>query len=367
MAEKPLIYLSSGGTGGHMTPAAALAQELTARGFRVEVITDVRGLKYAPMFVGTPLYQVPAGVAGAGLSGKVKGVWNLLRGLLKAGWLIAKTKPAAVVGFGGYPSVPGVWAAQLLGVPTVVHEQNAIIGKANAFLADKAKTIAISLPQVQGLGEAEMQRISVTGNPVRPAIESLRNQPYPAFNNKNTMRIVVVGGSLGATVLSQIVPDALKALPAEYRARLSVLQQCRDSDLETAEALYKDSGIDVQLVTFIDDMAAALGEAHLLIARSGASTVAEATVAGRPAIFVPYPHHKDQQQKMNAQAIADQGGGWVMAESGFTVEALKTRLEIFFQNPEILSLAAQKAHACGQPHAAKTLAQCVEDVLKGEA
>ena len=251
-------------------------------------------------------------------------------------------------------------------MPTLLHEQNAIIGKANAFLAGKATKIATSLPEIKGLSAQEKRRVVLTGNAVRAAIESLRDQPYPAFEKEDTMRIVVVGGSLGATVLSEVVPAALAALPAEYRGRLSVLQQCRESDLEATKSLYEGSNIDVQLVTFIDDMAGALQGAHLLICRSGASTVAEVSVAGRPAIFVPYPHHKDQQQKMNAQAIADQGGAWMIIESGFTVEALKARLEILFQTPELLTQAAEKARACGQPQAAEKLADLVVEVVNAK-
>ncbi len=361
--KEKLIYLSCGGTGGHMTPAAALAQELLTRGgYRVEVVSDERGFKYRDMFGAVPFHLVHSGTAGAGLSGKLRGAWNLARGMVGALKLVWKHKPAAVIGFGGYPSVPAVWAANMLGVPTILHEQNAIIGKANAFLAAKAKVIALSLPAVQGLSESEQERVVVTGNPVRKDIEAIRQQPYPGLSNTDKINVVVVGGSLGATVLSDIVPQALNALPADYRARLQIVQQCRESDLAHATQLYKEGDIDVTLVPFIEDMAGALSQSHLLICRSGASTVSEVTVAGRPAIFVPYPHHKDQQQKRNAEAIADQGGAWVMSESGFTVEALKTRMELIFQNLDILKNAAEKAKTCGLPNAVEKLADLVGDI-----
>ncbi len=350
-----------------MTPAAALAKALLEHDFDVEIITDRRGLKYKGMFGDLPMMDVPAGAAGAGLMGKVKGAVALASGVWQSLCLMTKNKPACVVGFGGYPSVPAVLAAQMMGIPTLLHEQNAIIGKANAFLAARAKKIAISLPDIKGLSQSEEVKVIYTGNPVRPEIEALRDQDYAAPKDSAPIRIVVVGGSLGATVLSEVVPETLKALPQEYRARLSVLQQCRESDLANAQAAYEGSGIQVDLVSFIDDMAGAIGAAHLVIGRSGASTVSELTVAGRPAIFVPYPFHKDQQQKMNAQAIADHGGAWVISESSFTVETLKGRLELLLQNPSSLKIAADKAKECGKPDAAKTLASLTLDVIKDKS
>ncbi len=360
-----LIVLSTGGTGGHMTPAQALAQDLISRGFRIELITDERGTKYKHLFGDIPTHVVRSGTFGAGFSGKLKGAANLGLGVGQAIFLLLKLKPKLVVGFGGYPSVPGVYAAQKLNIPTVIHEQNAIIGKANAFLARNAERIALSLPGVQGLDDAERMRAVVTGNPVRPDIAALYTQPYPNLNHDTPLRIFIMGGSLGATVFSTVVPQTLARLSIEYRQRLHIVQQCRKDDLDIARRTYEIAGIKADLRPFFDDVATELGKAHLIIARSGASTVAEVTTAGRPAIFVPYPHHKDQQQKMNADSVADAGGAWVMTEDGFTADALLARIETFLQNPSILFRAAEKASTCGKPDAARKLGNLVTAMVSG--
>ncbi len=365
MNNAKLILLSCGGTGGHMTPAQALGHDLLSRGFRVEVITDKRGLKYASMFEGMKMHEVKAGTLGAGLLGKLKGAFALGAGLLQAGALIKSLKPEVVIGFGGYPSVPGVYAAQRQKIKTIIHEQNAIIGKANGFLATKADRIALSLPLIAGLDEVDRVRSVLTGNPVRPDIAALYTQPYPSLEQDGTMRILVMGGSLGARVFSQVLPEALIKLSSAYRSRLHIVQQCREEDLETTRKIYGENGIKADLSIFIDDVAQELEHAHLVIGRSGASTVAEVATAGRPAIFVPYPHHKDNQQKVNAEALADSGGAWVMTEAGFTAEALLVRLETFLQNPQVLFKAAEKARACGKPDAARKLGNLVTALASG--
>lgn len=365
MSNRQLIILSTGGTGGHMTPAHALAQDLISRGFRIEIITDDRGLKYKHLFGAIPMHAVRAGTSGAGLRGKIKGAMNLCVGLVSAARLLLKLKPKLVVGFGGYPSVPGVYAAQKMGIPTIIHEQNAIIGKANAFLARKAERIALSLPGVQGLDDSERMRSVVTGNPVRPDIAALYSSPYPNLGHDTPLRVFIMGGSLGATVFSIVVPQTFARLSAEYRQRLDVVQQCRQADLDIARKTYEAAGIKADMRPFFDDVAGELAKAHLVICRSGASTVAEVATAGRPAIFVPYPHHKDQQQKMNADAVADAGGAWVMAESGFTAETLLARIETFLQNPSILFRAAEKARVCGKPDAARKLGNLVTALVSG--
>lgn len=363
--DSKLILLSSGGTGGHMTPAMALGHDLLARGYRVEVITDRRGQKYEAMFDGMKMHVIKAGTLRPGLWGKVTGLTNLGLGIMQASRLIKKLKPAVVVGFGGYPSFPGTYAAQRMKVPTIIHEQNAIIGKANEMLANKAMRIALSLPLIAGLDETDKVRSVITGNPVRPEIAALYTEAYPNVKEGGRLRIFVMGGSLGARVFSDVIPKTLAQLPAEYRQRLDIVQQCRAEDLETARKIYADAGIDAELATFFDDVADELRRAHLVIARSGASTVAEVTTAGRPAIFVPYPHHKDQQQKMNADAVADAGGAWMMTESGFTEEALLARIETFLQTPEILFRAAEKARSCGRPDAARKLGNLVTAIASG--
>lgn len=363
--DSKLILLSSGGTGGHMTPAQALGHDLLSRGFRVEVITDKRGMNYASMFEGMKMHVIKAGTLGSGVLGKVKGMANLGIGIAQANGLIGKLKPSVVVGFGGYPSFPGVYAAQKLKIPTVLHEQNAIIGKANAMLAPKADRIALSLPVMRGLDETDKVRAVITGNPVRPEIAALYTEPYPNVKEDGPLKVFVTGGSLGATVFSEIVPQTLVKLSGANRKRLKIVQQCREADLENVRKIYEEHNIDAELATFFDDVPQKLRDCHLVICRSGASTVAEVTTAGRPAIFVPYPHHKDQQQKMNADAVADVGGAWMMTESGFTEDALLARIENFLQNPQALFKAAEKARTCGKPDAARKLGNLVTAIVSG--
>jgi UDP-N-acetylglucosamine--N-acetylmuramyl-(pentapeptide) pyrophosphoryl-undecaprenol N-acetylglucosamine transferase len=365
MAEnKHFVVISAGGTGGHMSPAAALSDDLKSRGYRVELVTDNRGKRFEKMFKDVPIHIVKSGTSGAGISGKVKGGIHLGLGLMQATKLIRRLKPELVIGFGGYPSFPAVYAAQKAGIPTVLHEQNAIIGKANSMLAGRADRIALSLPHSTGLDKDEKLRAVLTGNPVRPEIMALTAVDYRPLTEKSELRILIMGGSLGATVFSKIVPQALSNLSGRYKKRLNIIQQCREADIEEAQKAYNDAGIKAQLSTFIDDVAGELEKAQLVIGRSGASTVAEVSVAGRPAIYVPYPHHKDQQQKKNADSIADQGGAWVMTEDGFTQDALLTRIETFFQKPDILTNAAQSAKECGKPHAAKKLGNLVSAIIE---
>lgn len=363
--EAKLILLSTGGTGGHMTPAQALGRDLLSRGFRVEVITDKRGKTYAPMFEGMPMHVIKAGTLGAGLLGKAQGLLNLGIGIVQAHSLIKTLHPAAVVGFGGYPSFPGMYAAQRLKIPTILHEQNAIIGRANAMLAPKAERIALSLPLISGLDETDKVRAVITGNPVRPDIAALYTEPYPHLEEDGPLRIFIMGGSLGARVFSDVIPQTLAKLSGSHRQRLRIVQQCREEDIEQVRKTYGEQGINAELATFFDNVADQLRQAHLIICRSGASTVAEVTTAGRPAIFVPYPHHKDQQQKMNADAVADAGGAWMMTESGFTEDALLARIETVLQNPQTLFKAAEKARTCGRPDAARKLGNLVTAIVSG--
>ena len=217
---------------------------------------------------------------------------------------------------------------------------------------------------MQGLDESEKERSIITGNPVRSDIASLYMQPYPNIE-EGRLRIFIMGGSLGAKVFSEVVPKALSSLSAEYRSKLHVIQQAREEQLEYTKTAYAVAGIKAEVTTFFTDVAQQLAQAHLVIARSGASTVAEVTTAGRPAIFVPYPHHKDQQQKVNSDAVADAGGAWTMTEEGFTSEALLARIETFLQNPSILFRAAEKARSCGKPDAARKLGNLVTEMVSG--
>jgi UDP-N-acetylglucosamine--N-acetylmuramyl-(pentapeptide) pyrophosphoryl-undecaprenol N-acetylglucosamine transferase len=360
-----LILLSAGGTGGHMFPADALAQDLLSRGYRVALITDTRGKRFEPFAGGIPIHIVKSGGSGAGFVHKLKSVASLGLGFFQARKILSDLKPAVVVGFGGYPSVPGVYAAQTMKIPTVIHEQNAILGKANVFLAPKAERIAVAWGHVEGLESSDEARAVVTGNPVRPDISSLYNKPYPTIEQDGPLRIFVTGGSQGAAVFADVVPLALARLSPHHRARMHIVQQCHEADILRVQSIYDDAKIQVDLRPFFKDMALQFEKCHLVICRSGAGTVSEVTTAGRPAIFVPYPHHADQQQKRNADSVADSGGGWVMTQNGFTVDALSSRIETFLQTPETLFRAAENSRACGRPDAARKLGNIVMALASG--
>lgn len=363
--KKLKVFLSAGGTGGHMTPARALSDDLRSRGYEVALVTDTRGMKFVSLFGDINVHTIRSGTLGRGVMGKIKGLANLGFGFLQARKLIAEHKPDIVVGFGGYPSVPAVYMAQKLQIPTIIHESNAIIGKANAFLAPKAERIALSLPYMAGIDEMDKTRAIITGNPVRPEIGALYTKPYPLFNSTTPLNVLIMGGSLGAEVLSKVVPHAFAKLSPEYKKRLHIMQQCRAENLDEVKAAYKEAGIDATTATFFENVPELLTNAHLVISRSGASTVAEVTVAGRPAIFVPATYHKDEQQKMNADSVGDHGGAWVMTENSFTPETLLTRIETFFQNPEVLFKAAENARSCGKPDAARKLGNLVTAIASG--
>lgn len=363
--EVKQILISAGGTGGHMFPAEALARDLIGRGYRVALATDVRGKKYEPFADGIPVYVLSSGAIKSGIISKIKTVLSLGIGYLQARKLLDRLNPAVVIGFGGYPSFPAVYAAQKKNIPTIIHEQNAILGKANAYLAPKADRIALSWSQAEGLDESDAVRSIVTGNPVRPDIASLYNKPYPAISQDGVLRIFVMGGSQGASIFSEVLPAMVDKLSTAHKARLEIVQQCRKGDLEAVREAYAKAGVKAELATFFDNVSERLENCHLVIGRSGAGTVSEVTTAGRPAIFVPYPHHKDQQQKRNADVVFDVGGAWVMTQDGFTVEALLTRVETFLQTPEILFNAAEHARTCGAPDAARKLGNLVTALASG--
>ncbi|MFK7839314.1 MAG: glycosyltransferase [Bdellovibrionales bacterium] len=351
--NKPLIILSTGGTGGHIIPAQALATELLKKGYAVEVITDSRGMKFTKGFGGIPIHQISAGTFGKGLP-------KLILGLLQSMILLIKNRPDCVIGFGGYPSFPGILAAQILCIPNILHESNAIFGKANKALGCLATKISLSWNKTQGLSKKEQSKSQVIGNPIREDIAVLASTQYPDMNE--TLNILVMGGSLGATVFSEVLPKSFTQLSHNQKSKLKIIQQCREADIQAVRKAYKKANIDAELATFIDDVPEALKNCHLFIGRSG-GTVFEITAAGRPAIYVPYPHHADQQQKINADAIAEKGGAWTIEEKDFTPEVLKEKIELFLADPSTLKTAAGKAKTCGTPDAASKLADMIEPLV----
>jgi UDP-N-acetylglucosamine--N-acetylmuramyl-(pentapeptide) pyrophosphoryl-undecaprenol N-acetylglucosamine transferase len=360
-----LVVLAAGGTGGHMFPAEALARELLSRGLRVALVTDRRGQAFGERLPGVALHRIRAGRFGAGLVSKVVGVAELALGTLEASRLLRKLAPATAVGFGGYPSVPTMLAATRLRVPTLVHEQNAILGRANRLLAPRVLRIATAFPQVGAIKPADRTRVIETGNPVRPAIAAERGTPYPAARPDGAFQILVLGGSQGARVLSEVIPAACAKLPETLRRRLRLMQQARAEDIEAVRRAHAASGVAAELATFFDDVPARLARAHLVISRSGASSVAEIAMVGRPAILVPYLHAADDHQTANAQALAAAGGAWVIAQAAFTPEVLAERLTALMATPEALVRAAAAAHALGRPDAARALADLVIATVSG--
>lgn len=353
----PLVLLCAGGTGGHMFPARALAEELLARGYRVALACDNRGLKYFDGMGQVDIHVLSSGTYKPGLIGKIGFIAPLLKGYLQSFALIRKLKPAIAVGFGGYPSAPPLWAAQHSHVRTILHEQNAILGLANILLIGRARLLALSWEKTSGVKAKYHKKMIVTGNPVRAEIAALADQPYPIVGSK--INLLIVGGSQGAAVFSDVVPKALAALPDYTKHSLKIVQQARADKIDEVKAFYAEHGMEAEVQTFFSDMPARLKEAHFLITRSGASTVAELSTAGRPALYVPYPWNRDNQQVFNATAVVSVGGGWMIQEKNLTVDGLTDALKPILENPDGLKRAAEAAKTVGQPHAAKLMADAV--------
>ena len=354
------IVIAAGGTGGHMFPAQALAGALAERGRDIVLVTDRRGAEYGGAIAETVLTVSAGTVSGRGLPGRLMGLGQIAFGAIQAHGILRRLAPAGVVGFGGYASVPTMLAATRLGLPTVIHEQNAVLGRANRLMAPRVRAIAAAFAETAQLCPADRAKAEHTGNPVRAAIAALAERPYPAPERGGPLSLLVIGGSQGAVVMSEVVPAALAALPEELRARLEVVQQCRADDLDETRETYRAAGIAAELAAFFDDLPARLAKAQLVIARAGASTVAELTSAGRPAILVPYPSAADDHQSANARAIELAGGGWTMPQPTFTPDALASRIESFLIAPPRLIDAAMKARSIGVPEAATRLADLVE-------
>ncbi len=356
-ADAKHIVLAAGGTGGHIFPAIAVAEELLARGYRVSLVTDKRGKGFGDRLDDVAVYRISASGVGGGVVAKLRGAASIGVGILQARRLFARLKPACVVGFGGYPSVPTMVAATSRGLPTVIHEQNAVLGRANRLVAPKVRVIATSFPDTDGISERDAAKAILTGNPVRSAFGEVRERAYPPIGpNGEGVKLLVLGGSQGARVLSDIVPAAIAGMPPALRSRFSITQQCRPEDLDRVRAVYDGVGVNATLADFFDDVPDRLAAAHIVISRSGASTVAELAEAGRPAILVPYPHATDDHQTANARAMETLGGAWPIPESGFTAESLTIKLENFVNFPQKLVDAADAMKRAGGLNAAAALA-----------
>jgi UDP-N-acetylglucosamine--N-acetylmuramyl-(pentapeptide) pyrophosphoryl-undecaprenol N-acetylglucosamine transferase len=356
--------LAAGGTGGHIFPAEALARALIARGERVVLVTDKRGQAFGGDLSDVQTARVRSSRLQSGLIGKARTAVELGVGYRQAKALLRRLKPAAVIGFGGYPSLPTVFAASRLGLKIVLHEQNAVIGRANRMLASRAHRIALSFANVAGIADADRAKTVVTGTPVRPAIAALHDTTYEAPNG-GEIRILVLGGSQGARVFSEIVPAAIDRLADDLKARLVITQQARPEDLDEAQAAYKAAGANAHLATFFTDVPERLAACHLAITRAGASTCAELTVAGRPSILVPYPYAADDHQRANALNLVEEGAAWLLPQDGFSAEGLAGCLENLLMLPETLTRAAVDAQHLGIVNAADRLADVALSLVHG--
>ena len=352
--------LAAGGTGGHLIPAFALAVELEARGHHVALITDERGSRLPGKPHSLVAHQLPAGRLGKNPLHWPKGIDAILEGKRMALRLFESFEPSAVIGFGGYPAFPALWAATSAGVPSVIHEQNAVLGRVNRFLAGRVDAIATSYREVERLKPKHLGKVHLVGNPVRAEVLALRDAPFPAFSEDGLLRVLVTGGSQGAGILSQVVPDGLAMLPTALRNRLQVTQQCRPEDIEAVRQRYAAHEIPAELGTYFENMAERLADAHLFIGRAGASTVAELTAVGRPAILVPLPIATDDHQAFNTAEICAAGGARMIRQDKFTAAELAKQIQAIAMNPQTLATAAHGAWNCGYPNAVRDLADLVE-------
>jgi UDP-N-acetylglucosamine--N-acetylmuramyl-(pentapeptide) pyrophosphoryl-undecaprenol N-acetylglucosamine transferase len=361
------FVLAAGGTGGHMIPAHALAAELRSRGHGVLLITDERGSRFPGLFENVPVHILPAGRLGGGPIGWLKALGSVAKGRAQAKHLYREHTPDAVVGFGGYPAFPSLLAASARRIPTVLHEQNAVMGRVNRLLAGEAEAIGVAYDEIDRLKPKYEDKTVLVGNPVREEIARLGELPFPAFDETAPLKILVTGGSQGATILSQVVPEGLGMLEASLRRRLQVVQQCRPDDIERVRKQYADLGIPAELTTYIEDMAEKLADCHLMIGRAGASTIAELTAAGRPAILIPFAAATDDHQTANAREMVKAGGARAIQQSNFTPDVLARQIEALAMDPVALNNAAARALSVGRPHAARDLADLVERVGNGIA
>jgi UDP-N-acetylglucosamine--N-acetylmuramyl-(pentapeptide) pyrophosphoryl-undecaprenol N-acetylglucosamine transferase len=353
------ILVAAGGTGGHLFPASALAAALGRRGAPVELATDDRALKYGGDFPARAIHAIASATpTGAGALSKARAALVLAGGLVSALRLIGRLRPAAVVGFGGYPTVPPLTAAWLLRAPSVLHEQNAVMGRANRFLAPRVSLIAAGFPELKGVDAALAAKAQYTGNPVRPAVIAAAETPYPDFAD-GRLAVLITGGSQGARVMADVAPAALARLTLDERSRIELTMQARGEDKQRVAAACAEMAFSVELAEFFADLPARIAAAHLVIGRAGASTVSELAVIGRPSILVPFPHALDQDQAANAALLGASGAATVIPQTEFTPERLAELLRAALAGPAALQAAAKAAKAAGVADAAERLADLV--------
>jgi UDP-N-acetylglucosamine--N-acetylmuramyl-(pentapeptide) pyrophosphoryl-undecaprenol N-acetylglucosamine transferase len=359
--SRGVILLAAGGTGGHLFPAEALAHELNERGWTVHLATDHRAERFTGHFPAAAIHPIQSATMGSkNPLAVIAAFWKIWRGVRQASGVIGKIKPDAVVGFGGYPTLPPLYAATRRKVPTLIHEQNAVMGRANRALAGRVDAIAGGfLPEDASAAGA---KTVTTGNPVRPQVLEAAATPYKASLGEQQFRLLVFGGSQGAQFFSDAVPAAVALLPEGQRKRLAITQQARADDVARVKAAYAGMGVDAQVSPFFTDMAARMAAAHLVVSRSGASTVSEIAVIGRPALLVPYPHALDHDQAANAAALAAAGGAQVHPQSSLSPQRVAGLIDALMADPHRLAAMAASAKSAGKPDAARLLADLTEAI-----
>jgi UDP-N-acetylglucosamine--N-acetylmuramyl-(pentapeptide) pyrophosphoryl-undecaprenol N-acetylglucosamine transferase len=363
MSGRHLVVVAAGGTGGHLFPAAALAHALATRGCEIHLVTDERAAKFGGDFPAHAIHRVAAATPSSGaLFSRALAIFTLIQGTVAARRLIKRICPRAVIGFGGYPTVPPLLAATRLRVPTLLHEGNAVIGRANRFLASRVDAIAQGFEVLGGLPGNLVAKTHLTGNPVRPMVIDARRMGFPDGSD-GKLRILVTGGSQGARILSDIVPAAIELMPKAARQKLIIVHQARAEDEERVRDTYWRLGVDAEVRPFFFDLPMRIAQAHLVIARAGASTVSELAVIGRPAILVPLPHALDQDQAANAKQFAATGAAIVVAQSAFLPQWLATALVEAQGNAAALARRAAAAKRAGIPDATERLADLVQSLM----
>jgi UDP-N-acetylglucosamine--N-acetylmuramyl-(pentapeptide) pyrophosphoryl-undecaprenol N-acetylglucosamine transferase len=362
------ILLAAGGTGGHLFPAAALAQELQRRGYGVELATDIRAEKYGVEFPARAIHRIPSATLTSRNPFSVVMTFSRLGiGFAGALRLLKAVAPRAVIGFGGYPTLPPIIAASVRGIPTAIHEQNAVMGRANRLLSRFVDRIALSFTPTKLLRADAEAKARVTGTPVRDAVLAFRETPYSPPEPGERLLLLVFGGSQGARFFSEALPPALELLPAEMRERLTVVQQAREEDLDPLREAYQKAGIAAHVAPFFRDLPERIAKANLVVARAGASTVAELMAIGRPCLLVPLPHALDNDQLENATRLQEGGGGWCVRQQELTRDRLAGEVQRLLSSPQLLAGAAAKAKAMAETEAVKKLADLAEELARTKA
>ena len=359
---KKIVVIAAGGTGGHLFPAAAFAEEMFRRNWRVILMTDARGRRYAEGFPAERIEDVPAASMSMNPITAIPAALKIMRGIDAAKKRFKDLPPSLVAGFGGYPSFPALMAARAHKVPILIHEQNSVLGRVNRAMATSASIVACGFERLDRLPEKVADRKRVVGNPVRLPILAVRERPYPEAPAGGRLNVLIIGGSQGARLFGEVIPAAFALLPQALRARLDVVHQVREEQVEAAKKVYKKAAINADVAPFFTDMGQRLGATHLVISRAGASSVTELQVAGRPAILIPFAAAADDHQTANAEGLTSVGAADLFTEQEFESGPLAALLERRLADPHGLAVRAAAARASAKPEAAKTLADLAESV-----